>query len=128
MFFEVDLLKKLKGMPIFGVDEISSFPKQKWPPTHVKFYCKIDNLLTTLIKVTCWVQYATCGIWVVGMNCVKVQIMKLILFWGASVVFQQVFFFFVLVAPFLHLLFSTQFLQLWGTKQGELLLLVSQIG
>ncbi len=99
MFFDLELLKctkKLKEMPILGVNEISSFPKQKCPPTQVKFYCnKIDNLLTTLIKVTCWVQYAICGIWVVGMNCVKVQIMKLILFWGASVVFQQVFVFFV---------------------------------
>lgn len=113
MFFELDLLKcmkKLKEMRILGVNEISSFPKQKCPPTHIKFYCKIDNLLTTLLKVTCWVQYATCGIWVVGINCVKVvQIMKL-LFWGASVVFLQVFFFLVLFCfcP-IHLLFSTHF-------------------
>lgn len=84
MFFDLELLKctkKLKEMPILGVNEISSFPKQKCPPTQVKFYCnKIDNLLTTLIKVTCWVQYAICGIWVLGMNCVKVQIMKLYYF------------------------------------------------
>jgi hypothetical protein len=90
-------MKKLKEMPILGVNEISLFPKQKCPPTtHIKFYCKIDNLLTTLIKVTCWVQYATCGIWVVGMNCVKVQIMKLYYF-EVQVLFSNKCFFFCFV-------------------------------
>jgi len=100
--------------------KISSFPKQKCHSyTHVKFYCKIDNLVTTLIKVTCWVQYATCGIWVVGINGVKVQIMKLILFWGASVVFQQVFLFLFWWPPSFTCCFLLNFYNFGGQNKGN---------